>query len=86
MDQTDLFAGAPQPIWRPDPEKVRNRLRRILGEARAASALPWEPARLDLNRIVVEDAARWLPQDEAAEWKAAFYAALERLQPMEPLR
>jgi hypothetical protein len=38
--QTDLFGAEPVPAYRPDPEKVRARLHKILAEARAARTLP----------------------------------------------
>ena len=34
--QSDLFGADPVPSYRPDPEKVRARLHKILAEARAA--------------------------------------------------
>ncbi len=79
MNQMDLFAAEPAaPAYRPDPEKVRCRLRRILAEARAVEAMPWEPTRLSLYRIIVPDMTRHLPDDEAAGWRAEFAAELER--------
>ena len=79
MNQMDLFAAEPvAPAYRPDPEKVRSRLRRILAEARAAQAMPWEPTRLSLYRIIVPDMTRYLPEDEAAGWRAEFAAELDR--------
>jgi hypothetical protein len=39
--QADLFGAEPVPAYRPDPEKVRSRLHKILAEARAAQKLPW---------------------------------------------
>lgn len=79
MDQHDLFAEAPEPAWRPDPEKVRNRLRRILSEARASETLPWDAARLSLYRTIFPDLTRWLPTDEAEALQSAFNAELDRL-------
>ena len=38
--QTDLFGVELVPAYRPDPEKVRARLYKILAEARAAQTLP----------------------------------------------
>lgn len=79
MPQPDLFAEALQPRWRPNPEKIRARLVRILGEARAAETMPWEPAILSLYRTIFPDMTRWLPDDEAARWRAEFAAELARL-------
>ena len=41
--QPDLFGDAAPPAYRPDPERVRARLHKILGEARAARRLPSDP-------------------------------------------
>lgn len=84
MEQLDLFGAAPAPVWRPDPEKVRNRLRDIVGQARAADSLPWSSTQLDLYRTIVPDMTRWLPAEEAAEWRDAFQAELARLGADEP--
>lgn len=46
--QSDLFDAEPIPSYRPDPEKVRARLHKILAEARAARTFPWEPTRVSL--------------------------------------
>ncbi len=43
MIKADLFGADPVPAYRPDPDKVRSRLHKILAEARAAQKLPWEP-------------------------------------------
>ncbi len=39
--QPDLFGAQAAPTYRPDPDKVRARLHKILAEARAAEKLPW---------------------------------------------
>lgn len=79
MDQHDLFAEAPEPAWRPDPEKVRSRLHRILSEIRASETLPLDAARLSLYRAIFPDMTRWLPIDEAEALQNAFNAELARL-------
>ncbi len=79
MEQLNLFATPAAPAWRPDPDKVRARLTRILNEAREAEAMPWEPAQLSLYRTIVPDMTRWLPDDEGARWLAEFEAELTRL-------
>lgn len=79
MDQHDLFDEASEPAWRPDPEKVRNRLRRILCEAQESETMPWDATRLSLYRTIFPDMARSLPIDEAEAWKTEFTAQLARL-------
>jgi hypothetical protein len=48
--QPDLFGAEAPPAYRPNPDKVRARLYKILAEARAARKSPWEPARFSLYR------------------------------------
>jgi len=80
QDQPDLFgAEAPAP-WRPDPDKVRARPERILGQARAAHSLPWERSQASLYRIIVPEMTRHLPDDEAAARRAEFEAQMARLE------
>ena len=76
----DLFGAAAPPAYRPDTDKVRARLYRILGEARGADTLPWEPAKLSLYRTIFPQMTLWLPADEAAQLRLDFEAELERLQ------
>ena len=78
--QSDLFGTEAAPAYRPDPEKVRARLRHILGEARAARTLPWEPGRLSLYRTIFPQLTLWLPEAEGAQLRLEFEAELARLQ------
>ena len=80
MTQHDLFGDAApaRPVWQADPEKVRRRLERILSEIREAQVMPWEPAQLDLFRTIVPNMADRLPPEEAARWRAEFFAQLAR--------
>lgn len=89
MNQDDLFEGDPQPdlfgaeaapVYRPDPDKVRARLHRILKEAGAAEAMPWAPAKLSLYRTIFPQLTLWLPEDEGAQLRFAFEEELVRLQ------
>jgi len=78
--QSDLFGAEAAPAYRPDPEKVRARLHRILTEARAAQTLPWEPARVSLYRTIFPQLTHWLPEEEAAQLRFEFEAEMSRLQ------
>lgn len=78
--QPDLFGDEPAPAYRPDPDKVRARLNRILTEARAARTLPWDPARVSLYRTIFPQMTLFLPEDEAAQLRFEFEAELTRLQ------
>jgi hypothetical protein len=80
-DQPDLFGeDAPAPVYRADPDKVRARLHKILGEARAAETLPWEPGDVSLYRTIFPQMTRWLPDEEAAQLRFEFDAEMERLK------
>jgi hypothetical protein len=79
--QPDLFGAEASPAYRPDPDKVRARLYRILAEARAAQMVPWEPTRVSLYRIIFPQMTLWLPEDEGAQLRLEFEAEMTRLQP-----
>lgn len=78
--QPDLFGAEATPTYRPDPDKVRSRLHKILAEARAAHAFPWEPTRVSLYRTIFPQMTTWLPDDEARQLRFEFEAELERLE------
>ena len=79
--QTDLFGeDAAPPEYRPDPEKVRARLHKILAEARAARKLPWEPTRVSLYRTIFPQMTNWLPEDEATQLRFEFETEMARLK------
>jgi hypothetical protein len=78
--QDDLFGPEAVPAYRPDPDKVRARLHRILAEARAAQRVPWEPTRVSLYRTIVPQMTLWLPEEEGAQLRFEFEAELARLE------
>ena len=78
--QPDLFGAEVAPSYRPDPDKVRARLHKILAEARAAQNLPWEPTRVSLYRTIFPQMTLWLPEDEGAQLRFEFDAELVRLE------
>jgi hypothetical protein len=78
--QPDLFGAAPAPIYKPDPDKVRSRLHRILAEARAAERLPWEPTTVSLYRTIFPQMTHCLPDDEGAQLRFDFETELARLE------
>jgi hypothetical protein len=78
--QPDLFGAEPVPAYRPDPDKVRSRLHKILAEARAARTLPWEPTTVSLYRTIFPQMANWLPEDEGAQLRFQFEEELARLE------
>ena len=79
--QPDMFGSEPAPVYRPNEDKVRARLHKLLGEARAAQALPWDRSTLSLYRTIFPQMSLFLPQDEGAQLRLAFEAELSRLLP-----
>jgi len=80
-DQTDdLFEDQPPPAYRPDPDKVRSRLHKILAEARAAQTLPWAPTTVSLYRTIFPQMTNWLPEEEGAQLRFQFEEELARLE------
>lgn len=79
--QGNLFGPeAAPPAYRPDPDKVRARLHKILAEARAAQKLPWEPTTVSLYRTIFPQMTNWLPDDEGAQLRFEFEEELTRLE------
>jgi hypothetical protein len=78
--QGDLFGVERDPVYRPDPAKVRSRLHKILAEARAAKTLPWEPTTVSLYQTIFPQITNWLPEEEGAQLRFEFEAELERLK------
>jgi hypothetical protein len=78
--QEDLFGGEPLPTYRPDPDKVRARLHRILAEARAAKKLPWESTRVSLYRTIFPQMTLWLPEGEGAQLRFEFETEMARVE------
>jgi len=76
--QSDLFGGEAEPADMPDPDRVRTRLHRILGEARAARSLPWDAGRTSLYRTIFPQLTLWLPDDEGAQLRLEFQAEMTR--------
>ena len=79
-DQQDLFGPEATPAYRPDTDKVRARLHRILAEARAVQKLPWESTRVSLYRTIFPQMTLWLPEEEGAQLRLEFEAELIRLK------
>jgi hypothetical protein len=78
--QPDLFGAEPAPAYRPDPDKVRRRLEKILAEARAAQTLLWEPTTVSLYRTIFPQMTNWLPEEEGAQLRLEFETELARLE------
>jgi hypothetical protein len=77
--QPDLFGAEVAPAYRPNPDKVRARLNKILAEARAAQILPWDPSRASLYRTIFPQMTLFLPEEEGAQFRFAFDSEMARL-------
>ena len=78
--QPDLFGGEAAPVYRPNLDKVRARLQKILAEARAAQAMPWEPTQLSLYRTIFPQMTLFLPEEEAMQLRFSFEKEMKRLR------
>jgi hypothetical protein len=79
--QAELFEpDALPPAYRPDPDKVRARLHKILAEAREAEKLPWDRDKLLVYRTIFPQMAGWLPEEEAAQLRFEFDTEIARLK------
>jgi hypothetical protein len=79
-EQADLFEDAPTPVFRADPDKVRQDLRKILAEVRAAQTMPWDAKGVLLYRTIFPQMTNWLPEEEAAQLRFEFETELARLE------
>jgi hypothetical protein len=80
-EQTDLFGeDAPTPVYRADPDTVRQELYKILAEARSAQTIPWDARRVTLYRTIFPQMTNWLPEEEAAQLRFEFEMELARLE------
>jgi hypothetical protein len=78
--QADLFGAPDVPAYRPDPDKVRARLNRILAELRNAQSLPWDWGRASLYRTIFPQMTNWLPEEEGAQLRFEFETEMDRLK------
>ena len=80
-EQPELFESEYEPnFYRPDPDRVRARLHKILAEARAARALPWDESDVGYYRTIFPQMTLWLPEDEAKQLRFEFDAEMARLE------
>jgi len=68
------------PEYHADPDKVREELKRILAEARAAQSMPWDARRAALYRTIFPQMTNWLPEDEGAQLRFQFETEIARLE------
>jgi len=66
-------------VFRPDPDRVRARLHKILAEARAAKTYPWDEYHVGLYQLIFPQMTGCLPEEEAAQLKFEFETEIARL-------
>jgi hypothetical protein len=79
-DGDGLMAEVAQPDILPDPDRVRQRLHRVLETARAAPDVPWPEKKQRVWTIVFPNMAKWLPDDERDQLCFEFAREIERLR------
>lgn len=81
MAQPDLFGPLPpKPPETVTAEDVRPELTALLEQLRAADTMPLSAKELRWWRTVAPQMSRWLGPEEQAEYLAAFWAEVERLE------
>ena len=79
--EADLFGeDSPTPVYRADPDTVRQELYKLLAEARAAQSMPWDAKRATLYRTIFPQMTNWLPAEEGAQLRFEFETELARLE------
>ena len=64
-----------------DPDEVRAEMKLMLASARNATAEAlWDERTFRYNKLVFPQMARWLPDDEAAQFCFAFRIEVERIE------
>jgi hypothetical protein len=62
------------------PETIRARMLEILGEARAATTMPWTPRVIRSHTAMFPYMAEWLEEREGKQLLLDFKAEMDRLQ------
>jgi len=76
---SDELENQPAQTYRPKVGKVRRELLAVLAEARAATSMPWTPAKVKYHRTVFPQMTNWLPEAEAAQLRMEFEIEMARL-------
>lgn len=79
--QGELFAASPAPACKPDPDLVRRRLDAILAAARAAAPLTEAFDAHSLYCASFPSLLRHLGPEEGEQYRLAFDAELQRINP-----
>jgi hypothetical protein len=83
MRQADLFeslAPQPQASAAPDVPAIRERLTRMVEEARRAAEMPWDARTVRSYEAAFPHLAAWLPAEEGEALCGAFRREMARLK------
>ena len=78
--QGNLFGAAAGPPQQPNPDRVRQRLERILTEMRAEPKMAWDFSLQLLYQKIFPDMTHFLPEEEGARYRADFEREWRRLE------
>jgi len=88
----DLFGHVPQrgelfaeplaitPPVKHTPETIRAKMLDLLGEARAATTMPWSPRQIRSHTAMFPYMAEWLDEHEGRQLLLDFKAEMDRLE------
>jgi hypothetical protein len=79
-EQDDFLGDQPTPVYRADPDHVREELHKILLEARSAQKMPWDQTQVSLYRTIFPQMTNWLPEEEGAQLRFEFDTEMARLK------
>lgn len=70
----------PPPVGGHTPDTIRAKMLRLIGEARAATTMPWNPRMVHSHTVMFPYFAEWLPREEGEQLLLEFAAEMERLK------
>ena len=78
--QPDLFGPPPPKSYAPSLATVRAEVNKVLEKARIAKDMPWTAKEVRFWKTVFPQMTNWLPEEEAAQVRAAFMEEICRLE------
>ena len=78
--QADLFGPPPKQSYAPSLATVRAEVNKVLEKARIAREMPWTAKEVAFWKTVFPQMTNWLPEEEAAQVRAAFWEEINRLE------
>ena len=78
--QADLFGPPPPKSYAPSLDTVRAEVGKVLEKARIAKDMPWTAKEVAFWETVFPQMTNWLPEEEAAQVRSAFWEEINRLE------